>query len=277
MNHPQIAAFARLAGENATPTRKLEGQKTLLGRTMHDLAYDPIHDEIVVSNPFMQAVLIFRGGADGEEPPLRVIQGPRTRIVSDRALDKLAIDAVHGEIFVATSARNILVFPREANGDVEPIRVLGGPDSLLGDRPSMRVDPVRNLLFVSGQGGLMVFDRTASGNARPRVILGPRSGHQFEVYPPTGQIITHRSGAIEGWSIEEGLRFADRGEEGLRPLWRVNMESLVAPHRTAGAGLTINPSHREVMASIGASNTVWTFSIPEAFEPDPNQTARAGR
>ena len=59
--HPQIAAFARLARENAVPTRKLEGQLTRLGRTMHDMDYDPIHDEIVVGSPFAQAVLVFRG------------------------------------------------------------------------------------------------------------------------------------------------------------------------------------------------------------------------
>ncbi len=95
MNHPQIAAFARLAEENAVPTRKLEGQLTGLGRTMHDLAYDAIHDEIVVSSPFAQAILTFRGGADGEEPPIRIIQGPRTQIVSERGLDKVTIDTVN--------------------------------------------------------------------------------------------------------------------------------------------------------------------------------------
>ena len=70
------------AEEDAVPTRKLEGQLTRLGRTMHDIAYDPIHDEIVVGSPFAQAILVFRGGADGQEAPLRIIQGPRTQIVS---------------------------------------------------------------------------------------------------------------------------------------------------------------------------------------------------
>jgi hypothetical protein len=51
VDHPQIAAFARLAGENAPPVRALEGQKTLISRTMHGFAYDSIHDEIVVTSP----------------------------------------------------------------------------------------------------------------------------------------------------------------------------------------------------------------------------------
>ncbi|MCH7978935.1 MAG: hypothetical protein IH935_08165, partial [Acidobacteria bacterium] len=76
MAHPQIAAFTRLAKENEAPTRLIAGQKTLLARTMHDIRYNAIHDEFVVNNPFAQAILVFRGGADGEEAPIRVIQGP---------------------------------------------------------------------------------------------------------------------------------------------------------------------------------------------------------
>ena len=73
----------------------------------------------------------------------------------------------------------------------------------------MRVDPVRNLLVVGGGrgGGVVVFDRLATGNARPlAVIPGPRTGDQFALYPPNGLIITARGGLIEGWSLDEGLR-----------------------------------------------------------------------
>jgi DNA-binding beta-propeller fold protein YncE len=277
VNHPQIAAFARLAVEDTPPLRKLEGQGTLLGRTMHDLAFDAIHDEIVVTNPFAQAILTFRGGAEGEEAPIRVIQGVRTRLNEARAMDKVAIDPVHNEIFITTGADNVLVFAREANGDVPPIRVLGGPDTLIGERPTVRVDPVRNLLFVAGQGGLLVFDRMASGNARPRVIEGPRSGHQFELYSPSGLIITHRSGALEGWSIEEGLQAAaanGNGRGALRPLWAIATPRF-APERMAGTGIALDPAHKEVIASTGAGNTIFTFSIPEAFEQPARQTAQA--
>ncbi len=76
MTHPQIAAFARVAKENEPPVRTLEGHKTLISRTMHGFSYDPIHDEIVVNSPLSQAILTFRGDANGEQPPIRVIQGP---------------------------------------------------------------------------------------------------------------------------------------------------------------------------------------------------------
>src|SRR5205809_1489040 len=96
---------------------------------MHDIAYEPTHDEVVVNSPLTQAILVFRGGANGEEPPLRVIQGPKTQLLGVGALDKVTVDPETGEIYIPTARHNILVFAYGANGDVEPIRVLGGPDT----------------------------------------------------------------------------------------------------------------------------------------------------
>src|ERR1700730_18310894 len=100
--HPQIAAFARLAGANTPPVRVIEGQKTQISRTMHGFAYDPIHDEIVVTSPLTQAILIFRGSANGEEPPVRVIQGPHTQILGTAYCgnDKVCVDPVNNEILL---------------------------------------------------------------------------------------------------------------------------------------------------------------------------------
>src|SRR5207245_1205360 len=99
--HPQIAAFARLAGENTPPVRALEGQKTKISRSMHGFGYDAVHDEIVVTSPLAQAVLIFRGGASGEEPPVRVIQGPHTELLGNPksgSMDLVSVDGVNNEI-----------------------------------------------------------------------------------------------------------------------------------------------------------------------------------
>ena len=71
VNHPQIAIFARTAVEDSPFLRAIEGQKTLLSRTMHDIAFDAVHDEIVVTGPLTQSILSFRGAASGEEAPLR--------------------------------------------------------------------------------------------------------------------------------------------------------------------------------------------------------------
>ena len=256
--HPQIAAFARLAEENAVPTRKLEGQLTRLGRTMHDMAYDPIHDEIVVGSPFAQAILTFRGGADGEESPIRIIQGPNTRIVSmGNGVDRVAIDPVNSEIYVGTRLNRILVFDREANGDVAPIRVLGGPDTQFSGNPTIRVDAANDLLLVGGREGMLIFDRTASGNTPPRAVIRGPSGNQFEVY--NDLIITHRVDAIYAWSIH------DTGED-VRPLLRFPAPLGARAETTGQRGVALDPLHKEVIIGTAAGNQVMVFSVPEIFD-----------
>ena len=66
---------------------------------MHDIAFDAIHDEIVVTSPLAQGILTFRGAANGEEAPIRYIQGDKTQIKGVGATGKVSIDAVHNEIY----------------------------------------------------------------------------------------------------------------------------------------------------------------------------------
>ena len=45
---PRLSVFARLANGHIAPDRVLEGQNTLLSRTMHGVAYDEKNDEIIL-------------------------------------------------------------------------------------------------------------------------------------------------------------------------------------------------------------------------------------
>ena len=54
---PWIAAYSTSADKNAVPNRIIQGQNTKLNRTVHAIAYDEIHDEIVVQSNIGQAVL----------------------------------------------------------------------------------------------------------------------------------------------------------------------------------------------------------------------------
>ena len=244
---------------------------------MHALAYDSIHDEIVVNSPLAQAVLFFRGAANGEEPPVRVIQGPHTLIQGTDydGNDKMTFDEVPGP--------KVLVFSRESNGDVAPLRVLAGPDTQIRGsvrgHPLVGVDPTNNLLIVGstggqgggrdgdaseggrGRGALVIFDRTASGNAKPlRVIQGPNTAFggvgQIQTYPPKGWIIAGvLGGGIGAWSIH------DSGDAA--PRWKIPVRQIsgVAP-----SGVALDPVHKEVIVASGGRNVLLTFSWPEIFE-----------
>ena len=269
MAHPQIAAFARLAKENEVPTRTLAGQKTLLARTMHDIRYDEVHDEILVANPFAQAILVFRGGADGDEAPLRIIQGPQTQM---RVPDRLEVDPLNNEIIVP-NYDSILVFPREAAGDVKPIRVIRGAETLLRSARSVAVDTLNNVIALAfyGQGGagLQVFNRTDNGNVKPRtVIRGPKTEmlklDQIQVYPPRGWIlvtqITEASDPepenpfVGIWSIH------DSGD--VPPRWKIGgpQSTLKKPR-----GVALNPKNKELIIADMRLNAVLTYSFPEIF------------
>ena len=89
--------FARLANGNVAPKRVIEGQATNLSRTMHGIAYDATHDEIVIPVALSGAILVFRADAKGETPPVRTIQGARTHLVRPHTV---AVDPVHDEILV---------------------------------------------------------------------------------------------------------------------------------------------------------------------------------
>ena len=247
---------------------------------MHAIAYDEIHDEIVVPQPFSAAILTFRGGANGQEAPIRVIQGPLTQLYN--YVDQLAIDPVHNEIYVADGypeKDHVKVFGREANGNVAPIRVLQGPDAFHGVS-SVSVDPVHDLLLVSGQTaagvpGVMIFDRTAQGNAKPRgVISGPKTDFggsgsgRIHVYPPRGLFIkviqpkgsssSEPGGAKEFigvWSID------DRGD--VPPRWMIGGPKDGIHEWIFDA--TLDPKHKSVIISDGRLNAVATYFFPEIF------------
>ena len=268
MAHPQIAAFARLADGSTQPIRKLEGQKTLLGRTMHAIAYDEVHDEFVVPQQFGQAILTFRGGASGPEAPIRVIQGSNTRLV---APDRLAIDPVNNEIFVP-EGNMVLVYPRDGNGNVAPIRTIEGPDTQLG-ADAVAVDPLNNLLVVGGGGNdgprLLIFNRTDRGNVKPKAIIGgPKSGLRrlggpFTLYPPKGWIIVSDRG--------EGLVISDIAYVGV---WSIHDNGDVPPRWKIGGpngilqmprGVTLDPKNKNLIVSDKRLNAVMTFYFPELF------------
>ncbi len=267
MAHAQIAFFARLAKENTQPNRLLAGQNTLMSRTMHDIRYDPVHDEFIVNNPFAYAVLVFRGGASGEEAPIRVIQGPKTMLGGS---SRLELDYINDEILVPEGGQ-VLVFDRLANGDVAPKRILNGT----GRSGGIAVDTVHDLMIV-GSGGtnrnpgsIRIFNRTASGDTPPlRVIGGPRSGIiralQLQVYPPSGYIAVTQPG--ETGTFDPGGTFvgfwhtSDDGD--VPPRYRLSgpMSTLIKPR-----GVALIPQHKEVLVADMSLNSVLVYYFPEIF------------
>ena len=218
---------------------------------MHGIAYDDVRDLIMVPAQLSQAILTFRGDARGEEPPLRMIQGPHTEI---RQADRVTVDAVHKEMFVM-DAGQVLVFPADANGDVAPIRAIRGPDTQLNDAggiPPIAVDPVNNVVVVAARS-ILIFDRLANGNAKPlRVISGSGAGGGRLAAAHNGLIFAASRGALGVWSIH------DNGP--VPPRWKIG-EGVLQQMRA----VAIDAKNKSVIITDKELNAVLTYNVPEVF------------
>lgn len=232
----------------------------MLGRTMHGMGYDSVRDEIVVPQQFGQGILVFRASANGEEPPVRMIQGSNTRLI---ALDRVAVDEVNGE-YVVPEGGEVLVFSRDANGNAAPVRVLTGPNTGFSAARAAAVDTKRNLLLVVARGSaggtqISIFDRTANGDAKPlRVITGLTGNQNVTVDPDRGLVFVvqlgNNTGYVGVWSVEDSgnvpPRFVIGGPNG----------TLFDPR-----GVVLDAKNRSVLVSDKQLNAVLTYHVPHVF------------
>jgi len=257
-----------MADGNAAPVRAIAGQKALLARSTHGIAYDAVHDVFMVPNFYAQAIQVYRGDADGEAAPIRIIQGRKTGL---RNPDKLMLDEVNNEILIPLRDR-VLVFDGNGEGDIAPKRILG-PRPNLGALV-VAPDAAHDLLVLGGPGGnpghqFQVFERTASGNDEPlRVIRGPNAGIQRLMGPiavqPTRNLIV------------AGVRTLAElgGDDNYVGVWDLFADGDVPPlYRLGGPGvllqqvrgLILNPKHKEIIVTDKRINAVITWYFPEIF------------
>ena len=234
---------------------------------MHDIRYNEVNDEIIVPNPFANALLVFRGGANGQEAPIRIIQGPKTELDGP---DRMDVDTIHREIFVPDS-NQVLVFSLDANGDVAPLRAIRGPDTQIAGQ-SLAVDPINNLIAVTGrERSILIFDRTANGNVKPlRIIKGNNTQidriNQMAIYPQGKLLVAAmpgRQGDVEPPRVFVGMWSLDDDGD-VPPKWTINgdQSTLRKPFAVA-----LNPDHKELYVTDMRLNGVMTFSVPEIFVP----------
>ena len=265
----------------------ITGQGSKLGRTIHGLAYDAVHDEIVVPNALADAILVFRGSANGDEAPIRVIQGPCTRLITPHSV---SIDTEHGEILVASlTGKRINVYRWDANGNAAPVRVITGAQTQLGHLVGIAVDPVQNLMAVANSEDILIFNRTDNGNVAPRArIAGPKTGitdepWQMQFY--RGRIYLAASNHLHvnlysGVTLKESSKavpddpwlnptlgfvgvwnITDNGDVPPRSIIRGPFSGLLHP-----VGLALNPDDGEIYVSDSVRNGILIFLVPDLFE-----------
>ncbi len=156
------------------------------------------------------AVYVFRKQAEGTEEPLRFLEGYDTQLEDPHGI---ALDTINnlmyvsnfgnvhnlnpetGETFGSYEAPSITVYPLNASGNTEPLRIIEGPNTLMNWPAHMALHNERQELFVANDGdsSILVFDASAEGNVAPiRVIKGPNTG----ILHPPGIALDERMGEL---------------------------------------------------------------------------------
>jgi len=254
-----------LANGNTFPVRVIEGGHTRLARTSHAITFDEKNDEIVVPNPFAEAVLFFRGSASGDEAPIRAIQGPRTLLQDN---DELTLDSVHGEVIVPTR-QAILVFSRLSNGDAAPLRILGGPKTRINRARGIAVDPINDIIAIGNRDpqGILIFNRTDQGDVAPRrIITGPKTGiyatKGFTVNPARRELIaTVEARGVQvnrnlGESFVGVWNYTDNGDIAPKAILKGPSTMLIAPR-----GAALNLKDREMYVIDKVQNAFFAYTL----------------
>jgi 6-phosphogluconolactonase (cycloisomerase 2 family) len=187
---PQVAVYRRGASGNEKPKRLLMGDKTELSDS-HGMAIDPRRKLLFVDNWGNIAddakpgsgrfgpptITVYRLNADGDEAPLRIIQGPKTGLDWPGAM---SIDPDTGDLYVANDmGQDIIVFHSADAGDVAPSRAIKGPSTGLSYPVGVFVDSKNKEVWATniGNSTATVYPLMANGDVAPvRVIRGAEDG-----------------------------------------------------------------------------------------------------
>ncbi len=182
-----LVVFSRQAKGDVPPDRELDTPHSTFG-----IAVDEQAQEMFLAIQVDSAVVVYRKHAEGEEPPIRLIQGDQTLLADPHGI---ALDTRNRLMFVSNfgsvhtvvperqspargiggevpikpnwplprahaipgSGRNlppsITVYPLQASGNVPPVRVIRGPKTQLNWPAHVFMDPERGELYVANDMG----------------------------------------------------------------------------------------------------------------------------
>ncbi len=213
-----LVIFDRQARGNVPPTRQLATPHGTFG-----IAVDEQNQELFLTIQHDSAVVVYEKMAEGEDAPIRLLQGNRTRLADPHGI---ALDMENDLIYVTNHGSShevraglgprtgylgrakgkanwplgpnntvpgsskfgpssISVYDRSASGDTPPVRVIAGPQTQLNWASGIALHPERGELFVANDAGdsILVFRANASGDVAPIRVL---KGPHSGIKNPTG-------------------------------------------------------------------------------------------
>jgi 6-phosphogluconolactonase (cycloisomerase 2 family) len=175
-----VVVYQKEASGDDKPLRRLDGTQTHL-QDPHGIALDLKDSLMFVSNHGSvndrqkvgtgrfnpPSITVYPIKAEGNTPPLRVIQGPKTMLNWPAAM---AWDPEKQELYVANDAGNgVLVFGADANGDAAPLRAIQGPKTGIRYPTGLYLDLKNRELWLANMGNhaATAYKMDANGNVAP--------------------------------------------------------------------------------------------------------------
>ena len=276
------------------------GQTTLINRppirTIRD--QDPIYSSVAVDLNFDEVVLMDQNNwalrifnrLDNTPPgvlrtePKRVIQGPETEIQYNNGI---YIDPKTGDIYsVETDTGDeVVVFPREANGNIKPARILKTPHRGF----ALAVDEEKQELYVGVQHPpqVAVYRKGASGNEKPLRSLQGESTRLSDVH---GVVLDQKNklmivtnwGHISDSTIAGTGRFEDPsitvyplGASGDTPPLRVIQGSLTQLNWPAQ--MSVDPDTGDLYVANDIGHSILAFKETDKGNVAPSRVIKGDR
>jgi 6-phosphogluconolactonase (cycloisomerase 2 family) len=200
---PSIQVYRKTASGDEKPLRSIQGESTRLSDS-HGMAIDEKNQLLFVNNwgnisDYLAAgtgrfelpsITVYPLNANGDASPVRVIQGPNTRL---NWPGTMAIDSDTGDLYVSNDVNNeVLVFRGTDNGNVAPSRIIRGNATGLNSPVGVFVDAHNKELWVANMGNASatVYPLAASGNVAPlRTIRSAPVGKQSLKFGKTQALV----------------------------------------------------------------------------------------
>jgi DNA-binding beta-propeller fold protein YncE len=261
-----LVIFSNEAVGNVAPDREIHTPHGTFGITV-----DEVNQEVYLTVQHDSAVVVYRKGAKGDEAPMRLLQGDRTRLADPHGI---ALDPKNGVIFVTnhgsvhsvrqdagisssrvprrargqlanwpldrdfaipgsgrTLAPSITVYARTASGDVAPMRVIEGPRTLLDWPTGIAFEADRGELYVANDTTDSILVFDASASGD----VAPRrvlKGPKTGLKNPTGIALDKQHNEL--WVANFGGHTAT--------VYRMSAQGDVVPLRTVRAAPAGTPS-----------------------------------
>jgi 6-phosphogluconolactonase (cycloisomerase 2 family) len=180
-----MTVFPRDAKGNVKAMRSLHTPHRAYG-----IAIDEQAQELFLTIEHPPQIVVYRKSADGDEKPIRSLQGEHTRLADPHGI---AVDTKNGWMFVSNHGASsgqwkqggwfdppsITIYPVKANGNTAPLRTISGPKTRLNWPAHVFLDSEHGELFVANDvdDSILVFHTTDNGDVAPtRVLKGARTG-----------------------------------------------------------------------------------------------------